>query len=224
VTELHSLGEVARVIRNALVPGRRTLVAIVGAPGAGKSTLAALLAPLIPAAILPMDGFHLPQGELVRLGRRDRMGAPDTFDVEGFLEVLAALNGNSGDRLLAPGFNREIEEPVPDAIDISPEFPCVIVEGNYLLLDDTSAGTAGGTAGGAPGSDGTGWARAADLFDVSFFVAVDHDIRLARLVARHEGFGKSPEDARAWAVGPDEDNARIIDATAVRADHTIRLD
>ncbi|MDQ1573176.1 MAG: hypothetical protein QOH44_735 [Actinomycetota bacterium] len=217
MTELRSLDEVARVIRGALVPGRRTLVAIVGAPGAGKSTIAALLAPLIPAAILPMDGFHLPQAELVRLGRRDRMGAPDTFDVEAFLAVLTALNGNSGDRVLAPGFDREIEEPIPDAVDISPEFPCVIVEGNYLLLD---RGAGGGTDTGATG----GWARAADQFDLSFYVEVDHPLRLARLIARHKQFGKSPADALAWALGPDEDNARIIAATATRADHTIRLD
>jgi pantothenate kinase len=217
VTELRSLGEIARVIRGALVPGRRTLVAIVGAPGAGKSTIAALLAPIIPAAILPMDGFHLPQAELVRLGRRDRMGAPDTFDVEAFLAVLTALNGNSGDRILAPGFDREIEEPIPDAIDISPEFPCAIVEGNYLLLDESSPGATDATA-------DTGWAGAAGLFDLSFFVDVDHDTRLARLVARHERFGKSHADARAWALGPDEVNARIIAATAARADHTIRLD
>ncbi|MDQ1563832.1 MAG: hypothetical protein QOI14_783 [Actinomycetota bacterium] len=217
MTELRSLDEVARVIRGALVPGRRTLVAIVGAPGAGKSTIAALLAPLIPAAILPMDGFHLPQAELVRLGRRDRMGAPDTFDVEAFLAVLTALNGNSGDRVLAPGFDREIEEPIPDAVDISPEFPCVIVEGNYLLLD---RGAGGGTDTGAIG----GWARAADQFDLSLYVEVDHPLRLARLIARHKQFGKSPADALAWALGPDEDNARIIAATATRADHTIRLD
>jgi pantothenate kinase len=221
MTELRSLDEVARVIRGALVPGRRTLVAIVGAPGAGKSTIAALLAPLIPAAILPMDGFHLPQAELVRLGRRDRMGAPDTFDVEAFLAVLTALNGNSGDRILAPGFDREIEEPIPDAIDISPEFPCVIVEGNYLLLDRA---VGGGTDTGTSTETSTEWARAADQFDLSFYVDVDHRVRLARLVARHEQFGKSRADALAWALGPDEDNARMIAATATRADHTIRLD
>jgi pantothenate kinase len=224
MTELRSLDEVARVIRGALVPGRRTLVAIVGAPGAGKSTITALLAPLIPAAILPMDGFHLPQAELVRLGRRDRMGAPDTFDVEAFLAVLTALNGNSGDRILAPGFDREIEEPIPDAIDISPEFPCVIVEGNYLLLDRGAGGGTDASTSSTCAEPSIGWARAADQFDLSFYVDVDPPLRLARLIARHEQFGKSPADALAWALGPDEDNARVIAATATRADHTIRLD
>jgi pantothenate kinase len=205
VTEFRSLGAVAEVIRAAQLPGKRTLVAIVGPPGAGKSTIASELASLVPAAILPMDGFHLPQAELVRQGRRDRMGAPDTFDVDGFLSVLAALVGNSGDRISAPGFDRDIEEPVPGSIDISPEFPTVLVEGNYLLFDEG------------------GWERAAPWFSLSFFVDVDRDIRLQRLVARHERYGKSPADARAWALGPDEENARLIEATRAAADHLILL-
>jgi pantothenate kinase len=155
-----------------------------------------------------MDGFHLPQAELVRLGRRQRMGAPDTFDVGGFLSTLASIRGafgNSGQHVTAPGFNREIEEPKPGALDISPEFPCVIVEGNYLLLD------------------ADGWEATAALLDVSFFLEVENDIRLQRLIARHERFGKTPADARAWALGPDADNAGVIAATAARADYRIAL-
>jgi pantothenate kinase len=94
---------------------------------------------------------------------------------------------------------------VPDAIEISPEFPTVIVEGNYLLLD----------------SDG--WEKAAPLFDATFFVDVADDIRIPRLVARHIEFGKSPEEARRWALGPDQRNAELIQSTATRADYTISL-
>jgi len=178
------------------------------------------------AALLPMDGFHLPQSRLVELGRRDRMGAPDTFDVDAFAAVLAALrptaataaaaaldaaaaatglNGNSGVTVVAPGFDREIEEPVPAAVVITPEFPIVVVEGNYLLLGDG------------------GWERVAPLLDATFFVSVDRDIRLARLIARHERFGKSPADARAWALGPDERNAVLVEASSHAATHTIAL-
>ena len=202
---LRSLDEITRVVRAVESPGSRTIVGIVGAPGAGKSTIAAELADTLPAALLPMDGFHLPQARLIKLGRRDRMGAPDTFDVDGFIRILTAIRGNSGNLVKAPGFDRGIEEPVHEAIEISPEFPCVIVEGNYLLLD----------------SDG--WERAAALFDLTFFVEVADDIRIPRLIARHVEFGKSPEDARAWALGPDQANAELIRATAARADYTLRL-
>jgi pantothenate kinase len=210
VSRLTSLPEVALEIQEIVRPGERTLVAIVGPPGAGKSTIAQALAELLaPAAtVLPMDGFHLPKSRLRQLGRLDRMGAPDTFDVDGFLAVLARLKpafGNSGNRVLAPGFDREIEEPVADTIDVSPEFSIVIVEGNYLLL----------------GADG--WGPAAAAFDVSFFVEIARDVRIERLVARHVRFGKSEQDARAWALGPDEANARVIEATAAAATHVIAL-
>lgn len=185
-------------------PGRRIL-GITGPPGAGKSTVATALAPLLPhAVVLPMDGYHLPQARLRELGRRERMGAPDTFDVDGFLRTMAELR-ISGAPVFAPDFDRTIEEPVPDAIVIQPEVD-VIVEGNFLLLDSG------------------GWEPVAALLDVSFFVDVPDDIRLARLIERHEQYGKSPEEARAWALGPDESNARVIAQTAHRADHVIRLD
>jgi pantothenate kinase len=211
VSRFSSLAAVASEIQEIVIPGQRTLVAIVGPPGAGKSTIAAALAELLaPAAtVLPMDGFHLPKSRLRELERLDRMGAPDTFDVDGFLALLTRVKpafGNSGNRVVAPGFDREIEEPVADAIDIFPEFPIVIVEGNYLLLD------------------ADGWGAVAAAFDVSFFVDVPHDVRIERLVARHIRFGKSEPDARAWALGPDEANARVIEATAARATHVIARD
>ncbi|MET4583906.1 pantothenate kinase [Conyzicola nivalis] len=226
MSTLRSVEETAALIAALPNPGR-IVVGIVGAPGAGKSTIAERLVALLPgAALLPMDGFHLPQSRLVELGRRDRMGAPDTFDVDAFAAVLAALrpsgataaadaaaaaaaaaalNGNSGVTVVAPGFDREIEEPVPAAVVITPEFPIVVVEGNYLLLGDG------------------GWERVAPLLDATFFVSVDRDIRLARLIARHERFGKSPADARAWALGPDERNAVLVEASSHAATHTIAL-
>lgn len=179
------------------------LVGLVGEPGAGKSTAAAELADLLPAArVLPMDGFHLPQAELVRLGRRDRMGAPDTFDVEGFVALLVALRDlhDSGVAVHAPGFDRRVEEPVPGALALTPELRCIVVEGNYLLLD------------------GGGWQRVAPLLDLTVGVVLDEATRHERLIARHIAFGKSPEAARAWALGPDQANAALIAPTLSRAD------
>jgi pantothenate kinase len=186
------------------------LVGITGAPGAGKSTLAEALVGALGASaiLLPMDGYHLPQATLVELGRRDRMGAPDTFDVTGLLATLALLRApveNSGQSVLAPGFNRETEEAVSDAIVISPEFSTVVIEGNYLLLNEGD------------------WASVAGLLDLSFFLETDPELRISRLIARHERFGKSQEAARAWALGPDENNARLIATTAPRADYLLRL-
>lgn len=185
-------------------PSRRIL-GIAGEPGAGKSTIAAKLAARLGAALLPMDGYHLPQATLVELGRRDRMGAPDTFDVDGFVLTLADLR-LGGHTVLAPSFDRDVEEAVADAIEIPPSAATVLVEGNYLLLDSG------------------GWERVAPLLDAVFFIEVDHDIRLLRLINRHERFGKTRDEARAWSLGPDEDNARLIAATAPRADHVIALD
>ncbi len=186
-------------------PSHRRIIGIAGEPGAGKSTIAEDLAARLGAALLPMDGYHLPQARLVELGRRDRMGALDTFDVDAFVLTLADLRIGAA-TVFAPSFDRDVEEPVADVIAIQPEVDTVIVEGNYLLLDSG------------------GWERVADLLDVVFFVDVDRDIRLLRLVNRHVRFGKAQDEARAWALGPDESNARLIAATAARADHAIRLD
>ena len=182
------------------------IVGIAGAPGAGKSTIAAALSAGLPgSAVLPMDGFHLPQVELVRRGRRDRMGAPDTFDVDAFVTLLASLRDlhNSGETMLAPGFDRRVEEPVPGQIALTPELWCVIVEGNYLLLPEH------------------GWHRVAPLLDLSVGIVLDDVTRRERLIARHIAYGKAPDAALAWALGPDERNAAAIAATLERADYLL---
>jgi pantothenate kinase len=203
---MHAVADMAAAVRAGAPHASRTVVGIAGAPGAGKSTVAAELVRLLGAGavLLPMDGFHLPQLRLVELGRRDRMGAADTFDVDGFLDVLRRVRENDG-VVLAPGFDRTIEEPVPDAIRIGPEHPIVVVEGNYLLLDSG------------------GWEAAAGLLDLTFFVEVPQPVRLRRLIDRHVAFGKSPEAAEAWVLRSDEQNAQLIATTAPRARHRVRL-
>lgn len=204
--DLAALADIIQRMRDVRPASDRLIVGLAGAPGAGKSTAAAALADHLPGSVvLPMDGFHLPHAELVRLERRDRMGAPDTFDVDAFVALLTALRdvNNSGLTLRAPVFDREIEHAVPDAIAVRPELLTVIVEGNYLLLAEH------------------GWHRVAPLLDLSVGVVLDEATRHERLIARHIAFGKTADAARAWALGPDERNAAAITASLDRADHLL---
>jgi pantothenate kinase len=209
---LRSIAAVADVVRAAAAGRDRILVGIAGAPGSGKSTAAeALAATLGPeAALLPMDGFHLSNAQLARLGSRDRKGAPDTFDAEGFTATLARVRtagagGPGAHTVYAPAFFREVDESFAAGLAVPPETRIVITEGNYLLLD------------------AHGWGGVAPLLDVSLFVSVDHEVRMRRLVARHERFGMTHAQAVAWAGGTDERNAVLIEATRDRADHVLDL-
>jgi pantothenate kinase len=186
----------------ALAAGRRALLGLTGAPGAGKSTLAArLVTALSPAAALvPMDGFHLADAELERLGRRHRKGAPDTFDAAGYVETLRRIRARPPDPVYAPVFDRHLEAAVAGSIPVGPDVPLVVTEGNYLLLDDGP------------------WRHVRALLDEVWFVEIDDRVRVERLVRRHVEHGKDPVRADAWVRGSDEANARLVAATRGRAD------
>jgi pantothenate kinase len=185
-----------------LAAGPRRLLGVVGPPGAGKSTLAALMANALSerAQAVPMDGYHLAQVELERLGRAHRKGAPDTFDAAGYAALLLRLRQQgAGETVYAPDFRREIEEPVAGALPVFARTPLVISEGNYLLLADGD------------------WEPVTRLFDEIWYLHVDPALRLSRLTERHMRFGRTREQATAWIHGNDEPNARVIEASAHRA-------
>jgi pantothenate kinase len=187
--------------------GERRVLGIAGPPGCGKSTVAQAVADGLgeAAVLVPMDGFHLAQEELVRLGRRDRMGAPDTFDAAGFAALLRRLRAGGDEVVYAPAFRREIEEPIAGAIAVAPTVPLVVTEGNYLLLDRA------------------GWAGVRALLDEAWYVDLDDETRIERLIARHVEFGKAPDAARAWVLRSDEANARVVAGTRGRADLVVTL-
>ena len=183
--------------------GGRKILGIVGPPGCGKSTLAAALLDLLgdDAVAVPMDGYHLANVELARLGRAGRKGAEDTFDSAGYVSLLRRLKNQQGNEIVyAPEFRREIEEPIANAIPVFPETQLVITEGNYLLLDHGH------------------WAGVSELLDEIWYVDIDHSVRRERLVRRHMHFGRSQSAAEDWVANTDEPNAVRIEATKHRAD------
>lgn len=189
----------ARTLANS---GQRRILGIAGAPGSGKGTVAEkVLSELgTSAVVVPMDGFHLAEAELLRLGRRDRKGAPDTFDAAGYVALLRRLRYPGEETVYAPEFHREIEESYAGAIAVPPEIRLVITEGNYVLLDNEP------------------WSKVRDLLDEAWFLAPVEEQRLARLVERHVRHGKTPENAREWVRCVDGRNAALAAPTSTRAD------
>jgi pantothenate kinase len=193
--------------------GRRAVLGIAGSPGAGKTTLAENLVRELNGAgrpwvaHVPMDGFHLADVQLERLGRRERKGAPDTFDAAGYAALLRRLHEETeGDEVVyAPGFERVLEQPVAAAVAVPATARLVVTEGNYLLL-------------------GTGvWPRVRARLDEVWFCELDERERLSRLIARHEEFGKEHDEAVAWVTRSDQRNAELVAATRQRADLVVPM-
>lgn len=190
------------------VAPRRAVLGIAGPPGAGKTTLVTRLLAAVAAypalsnrvAHVPMDGFHLTNAELDSLGRRDRKGAPDTFDAVAYAGVLASVRASPRALVTAPSFDHVVGEPVADSVVVPVDADLVVTEGNYLLLAEGD------------------WVGVPPLLDEVWWCALEPDARVERLVARHVDTGREVSDATDWVLRSDEANARRVDGGAELAD------
>lgn len=192
-------------------PGRAVL-GVCGVPGAGKSTLAEALVREVarrygPGSVaqVPMDGYHLADVQLERLGMRERKGAPETFDALGYAALLRRLREDADRDVYAPGFERTLEQPIAGAVLVPGSARLVVTEGNYLLLERPE------------------WQEARAALDEVWFVDGDDEVRIRRLVVRHVAFGKSPAEATAWVEAVDEPNARLVRARLEVADRVVEV-
>ena len=198
-----------RAIR-LLGDGRRAILGVAGAPGAGKTTFVEALIREVArqrspdwVAHVPMDGFHLADSQLTRLRARDRKGAPDTFDADGYAHLLHRVRTCPDETTYVPGFERTLEQPIAAALVVPPAARLVVTEGNYLLLDQPP------------------WPRAREQLAEVWYVATDQALRVSRLVERHVQFGKAADEATAWVLRLDEGNAKLVAASAERADRVV---
>ena len=182
------------------IPGRRALLGLAGAPAAGKSMLALRLVAGVnerlgpgTAAYVPMDGFHLSNAQLDRLGLRDRKGAPETFDVDGYVALLRRLRADPRRPVYAPDFDRRLDEPVAAGLVVPAGTPLVVTEGNYLA------------------DDGPGWDEVRDLLDELWYVDTPRQLRERRLLHRHVRGGRTAPEARAFIAASERANARRVE-------------
>ncbi|WP_079031725.1 nucleoside/nucleotide kinase family protein [Streptomyces specialis] len=191
--------------RALLRDGGRAVLGLTGPPGTGKSTLARALAGALgdEAAYVPLDGFHLSNAQLDRLGLRDRKGSEPSFDAWGFAALLRRLADDGPRDVYVPDFDRALDEPVAARHRVPPGARLIVAEGNCLAAD-------------LPG-----WREARSLMAEVWYVDAPDALRDARLMRRHTAHGRTPEAARAWIDGNDRPNAALVEESRSRCDRII---
>jgi pantothenate kinase len=205
---MQKLKDLLLEIRAQALP--RFLLGIAGPPGSGKSTLAELTCRIWneeintttcgAASIVPMDGYHHSNEELLQMGLLHLKGIPATFDSQSFIKKLKEIQSQPHKTHYCPRFDRSIEASVADDISVTPEHKVVIVEGNYLLLDE------------AP------WDELSTIFNSIWYIDASESVLLPRLLSRHQAAGKDSAKAREKVESTDLPNARLVEKTKTRAD------
>lgn len=204
------LTELADLLESRAARGQRVIAALAGAPGSGKSTLADKLVGKLNgrkpglAAVLPMDGYHYDDLYLVPAGLRPRKGAPMTFDVGGLYHTLRRLRARDEDEVAVPVFDRKIEIARAGARLIPQDVPVIVVEGNWLLLNQSP------------------WDRLHPMFDVTVMVDVPEHALRARLRGRWERLGLSEAEIVEKLEENDLPNGRWVRDGSIPAEHVIR--
>jgi pantothenate kinase len=187
----------------------RLMVAIAGPPGAGKSSFAQALVDALnadgseSAAVVAMDGFHYDDGLLEARGLRSRKGSPATFDVGGLRHTLLRLRARDEAEVAVPVFDRHLEISRAGARIVPARSRILIVEGNYLLLNQEP------------------WRQLAPLFDLTVMLSESRSSLESRLMQRWLAHGFSETEARSKVLGNDLPNVDIVLEGSRKADFAI---
>ncbi|GHB70923.1 pantothenate kinase [Streptomyces umbrinus] len=178
----------------------RAVLGLAGPPGAGKSTLARALVAQIGegAAYLPLDGFHLSNAQLERLGLTARKGSEPSFDVWGYVDLLRRVLDETGRDIYVPDYDRTLDEPVAARHVVPPAARLIVTEGNYLACD-------------LPG-----WRDAFVFMEECWYVEAPGDVRQERLVERQLAGGRDEAQARDWVATNDDPNGELVEKSRDR--------